>query len=555
VNKYPMMVMLGLLLAGPVQRCMAQYPYYPYAPTPMYAAPPPMYGQPMYGPPMGYPPMPQPYMGAPGYDPYAGQMGFAPGMPMMPQQFNPGGPGFNPQGGGMPALTRPASDHDPAGYNLLQDIAGQGPGFVPRTRGYTTLPMPRFDPNRPLPKIDPSGYDFSANDPKYGPCFVPRNPAFPILPEPRDSGPEHERRFSAMNARQGSMAGGNDQPPPTLQPVYPPPPPRDRGKELPESVARPLPDAIGPPPGPGNGSSSVLPGFDGSLGGNTGRGPGGEGLAEVQPAPMPQDRPSGFATMGSGDVTSPPPLYDPAKGSSAAIPDSGLPRVPDKELVPMLPSASGTPYQAPRYPKGGILQGLLHPHDDPTCSLDPNGWAPVPTPRFPCDAITFQVMGGLYHNTTNSTTYNYAPIDFRWGRLFGTCLDNCWLRGAFEPIFELNAAPTADVGHLFVGTSFLLRYNFVQPECRLVPYVQVGAGLQYNDGYRDLNQNALGQAMEYVGSAQVGLRYFLKPNLSLDFEGGYMVVNNLDQAPRNEGIHAIGGSIGLTYYFPLARHY
>ena len=161
------------------------------------------------------------------------------------------------------------------------------------------------------------------------------------------------------------------------------------------------------------------------------------------------------------------------------------------------------------------------------------------------------MLGGYYHNLT-STSYNYAPFSFRLGKLLSIPCCERW--GCFEPIIEVSGAPTFQLGHAYVGTAVILRYNFARADSRVVPYVQVGTGLQYNDAYKDASQNVLGQAMEYTASAQAGFRAFIRPNLSFDIEGGYMVINNLNQAPRNEGIHAIGGSVGFTYYFPCGHH-
>jgi lipid A 3-O-deacylase len=170
-------------------------------------------------------------------------------------------------------------------------------------------------------------------------------------------------------------------------------------------------------------------------------------------------------------------------------------------------------------------------------------------------------MAGYYSNCTifddARPVYNFTPVSLRWGKICDfPWWDDCdhtgggLLRGSFEPIFEVNGAAAVEgFGHSFAGTALILRYNFVQPGFRIIPYVQLGAGVQYNDAYRDTTQTALGQALTYSLSAQAGVRYFIKPNLSLDIEGGYIHLSNLNQSARNDGIDALGGTIGITYYF------
>ena len=70
------------------------------------------------------------------------------------------------------------------------------------------------------------------------------------------------------------------------------------------------------------------------------------------------------------------------------------------------------------------------------------------------------------------------------------------------------------------------------------------------DAYHDPNQRAIGQAVEFYLHAEVGLKCMIAPNLSLDIEGGLQHISNAGLASRNYGVNALGGSIGLTYYFP-----
>jgi len=165
-----------------------------------------------------------------------------------------------------------------------------------------------------------------------------------------------------------------------------------------------------------------------------------------------------------------------------------------------------------------------------------------------------QALGGVYSDV-GAAHYNWAQTNLRLGRIFGTgCLDE--LHGAFEFLFDFNGAATTqtDFGSWFIGAGLLLRYNFVHPGNCIVPYVQGGVGFQYNDAFRDPTQSFLGSHIELTGQAQVGLRFFICKNLSLDVEGGLIHISDLGMSTRDEGINAVGGSAGLTYYFPCGRH-
>jgi opacity protein-like surface antigen len=129
-----------------------------------------------------------------------------------------------------------------------------------------------------------------------------------------------------------------------------------------------------------------------------------------------------------------------------------------------------------------------------------------------------------------------------------------WLSGSFQALVEFSTAPVTDgFGDIVLGPTALLRYNWVRPGCRLVPYLQAGAGFVYNDAYENHYQHAIGEAMEFALKAAAGFHYFINDNLSLDVEGGYIHISNADLASRNLGINAVGGSIGMTIYLPCGR--
>ena len=185
---------------------------------------------------------------------------------------------------------------------------------------------------------------------------------------------------------------------------------------------------------------------------------------------------------------------------------------------------------------------------------------PMQGPRF-----TAQVMGGYYVNSglgpnaplgsPVDADFDYIPLSLRFGYLLTSPSERQHLfRGVGEILVELMAAPVVDgFANVVVGPSLLLRYNFVQPNASIVPYIQGGAGLVYSDGYKTEGQDALGQAVEFLLQCQVGLRWMLNDKWSLDFEGGLQHISNANVSDHNGGINNLGASVGLTYYLPQFR--
>jgi lipid A 3-O-deacylase len=110
-------------------------------------------------------------------------------------------------------------------------------------------------------------------------------------------------------------------------------------------------------------------------------------------------------------------------------------------------------------------------------------------------------------------------------------------------------------GNVVGGTSLLLRYNFVQPNYRVVPYIQGGAGILFNDIYKDHTQNAVGQVQEFALEAAVGFHYLVHPNWSVDLEGDFFHISNAGMSRRNAGLNSLGGMVGVTYYFHKIRKF
>ena len=95
-----------------------------------------------------------------------------------------------------------------------------------------------------------------------------------------------------------------------------------------------------------------------------------------------------------------------------------------------------------------------------------------------------------------------------------------------------------------------LAYNFARPDSELVPYAQLGLGFAFNDAYKDKEQHAIGAHTEFIAHLEVGSRYFVSDNWSLDVEGGVQHISNSNTAGRNLGVNAYGIALGLTYYLP-----
>jgi hypothetical protein len=147
---------------------------------------------------------------------------------------------------------------------------------------------------------------------------------------------------------------------------------------------------------------------------------------------------------------------------------------------------------------------------------------------------------------------NYAQTNLRFGWMATEPTKSKLIgKSNFELLFELtNSAVFLGPGNYLRGFTLLGRYNLLLSNPRWALYFQIGAGVVVNDIYEDLSQSAVGQAVEFTPQGSLGVRYFIRGNWTLDGEAMFHHISNggLSQG-RNGGVNAVGGFLGVTYYF------
>ncbi len=166
--------------------------------------------------------------------------------------------------------------------------------------------------------------------------------------------------------------------------------------------------------------------------------------------------------------------------------------------------------------------------------------------------LELQSATGAYLSIGHSRepSLNYTTSAYRLGIMVNTPSGDGWLRGNWEPMIQLMYGSVFNgPGNYLGGAAVILRYNFVQPESKWVPYVQIGAGAIYNDIYKDRAQRLIGQQWEFDLEATIGVRYLVNSRWSANLEGGYRHNSNANNSDRNVGLNSLGVSVGLGYHF------
>jgi len=124
------------------------------------------------------------------------------------------------------------------------------------------------------------------------------------------------------------------------------------------------------------------------------------------------------------------------------------------------------------------------------------------------------------------------------------------LRGNVEVVAELfGGGFVRGPADLLGGTTIFIRYNYVQPAARFVPYIQVGGGGAYSDASQKQPQRALGSAVSFNLQVGLGVRFFCSDKSAVFLEFDYRHLSNAGLAERNLGLNSGGSWLGASLFF------
>lgn len=278
------------------------------------------------------------------------------------------------------------------------------------------------------------------------------------------------------------------------------------------------------------------------------------GAQDLIPLPVPSGPPLDIIQAGATL-----PIIKPNIPPLPPTPGAG---VPGPKALPKMPTdlpPAGTVTEPP----GGVSPVEGHPifvppyHPEPppatysTSGCNFNVWCG--DEFFSPDFSTVQTLVGGYRGSRSGggDRFGYAPLTLRSGMMLNSPQDTTAIwRGNWESLGELTAAcVTSGDGTFLFGPALGLRYNFVQPNAPLVPYLQAGAGFVIaNAAKQDDNdtEDVAGLTKSLSGRLFLGagVHYLLRDNLFLDVEAGYSHF-----AGSKAASDMVGVQVGVTYFF------
>lgn len=150
----------------------------------------------------------------------------------------------------------------------------------------------------------------------------------------------------------------------------------------------------------------------------------------------------------------------------------------------------------------------------------------------------------------NRPAIDYALNSLRLGIMLYDPQGPGLLAGNFEIMGEIFGGGIFDgPGDVLAGSTLIFRYNFVQPQARIIPYLQVGAGGVYTNIDEGESRGLISLPVEFNLQANGGFRYMLNDRWSLILEAAYRHVSNAEIKKPNFGLDNIGGNVGFGFSF------
>ena len=174
--------------------------------------------------------------------------------------------------------------------------------------------------------------------------------------------------------------------------------------------------------------------------------------------------------------------------------------------------------------------------------------------NFSRGAKEFQNVSGafFFFDTTqnNRPAIDFALDSLRLGIMLNDPSQAGPLSGNFELLGEIFGGGIFNgPGDVMAGATLVMRYNFVQPHARLVPYLQIGAGGVYTNIGEEESRGLISLPVEFNLQGIVGARVMLNDRWSLVLEGAYRHISNAEIKKPNYGIDSGGGNVGLGFFF------
>jgi hypothetical protein len=166
----------------------------------------------------------------------------------------------------------------------------------------------------------------------------------------------------------------------------------------------------------------------------------------------------------------------------------------------------------------------------------------------------FQSVAGLFYffdrGDNDGPSIDLAVASLRLGTMLSNPHGSGFFAGNYELLAEVfGGGIFQGPGNVEAGATLFLRYNFIQPQARVIPYMQIGGGGVYTDISETGSHGLVSLPVEFNLQGTGGLRFMLNQRCSFILEAGYRHISNAAIELPNRGVDSVGGDLGFGFFF------
>jgi lipid A 3-O-deacylase len=166
----------------------------------------------------------------------------------------------------------------------------------------------------------------------------------------------------------------------------------------------------------------------------------------------------------------------------------------------------------------------------------------------------FQNVAGVFYffdrGDNDGPAIDLAVDSIRLGIMLSSPHGSGFFAGNWELLGEVfGGGIFTGRGSVETGGTLIFRYNFIQPNARVIPYMQIGTGGIYTDIPERESHGLISLPVEFNLQGTGGLRFMLDNKWSLILEAGYRHISDGTIKLPNRGVDSVGGDVGLGFFF------
>jgi lipid A 3-O-deacylase len=171
------------------------------------------------------------------------------------------------------------------------------------------------------------------------------------------------------------------------------------------------------------------------------------------------------------------------------------------------------------------------------------------TEEFNPQRFEFAIESGYLFGAINPPTGYEIGAEFLTARIRWGVVHDTWLRGYNQFYVTAMAEPIfRGIENHYFGFNLGMRYNFVRPGSRFVPYFSGGVGAGWIDSNADI-PGGQGQDFTFNILSAAGISYSVNDHWKINVGALYQHLSNGGQTDPNPSLNLFGPQVGVDYSF------